>query len=112
MTLLDIVETEKKSYTKIRDVTQDSTAKLVDDWYIEERTAKRVKVREIRDPEICRLTYTLPRGNEQAEHWYWRVLSKQKHLDHFDKAGILSGDILKIMSYYAGQEDKYILANW
>ncbi|MBP7885110.1 hypothetical protein KAZ93_03015 [Patescibacteria group bacterium] len=64
---------------------------------------------QIRDPEICRLTNVLPRGNDQAEDRYWRVLTKQNHIREFEKKGVLNGDVLQIMSYYPGTEDKFIL---
>lgn len=111
MMLLDTVDTQVAEHPFITEITQTEMPLLVEQWYIEEHSAKRVKVREIRNDEITRLTFTTPRGNEQAEHRYRRVMLKQKHLEHFAKAGALSGDVLKIKSKYEGQEDKYILLN-
>ncbi len=111
MTLLDRVEKDLVYRQKIKEITEEAIPFLLDEWYIEPKTAKRVKVRLIDDEEICRLSYTLPRGNEQAEHRFWRVMLKQNHLVDFDKAGIVHGDILKIQSTYAKQDDKYIMVN-
>lgn len=72
-------------------------------------SATRAKVWEIRDPEICRLVNILPRGNEQAEHRFWNVMMKKKYLSDLEKAGVLHGDVLKIMSYYNGVDDRYIM---
>ena len=51
----------------------------------------------------------LPRGNEQAEHRFWNVMMKKKYLSDLEKAGVLHGDVLKIMSYYNGVDDRYIM---
>lgn len=101
MTLLDRVDVDTVSHIKITDVTEQEVPFLLDEGYIEPKTAKRVKVREIRDEEICRLVFTLPRGNDQAEHRFWRVMLKQKHLVDFEKHGIVNGDILKVKSKYS-----------
>jgi hypothetical protein len=36
-------------------------------------------------------------------------MMKKKYLSDFEKAGMMHGDIMKIMSYYTGHEDRYIM---
>lgn len=109
MTLLDTVAVEEDDHRKVIDRTSQEIDFLAEEWYIDPRTSKRVKVREIYDDEITRLVFTLPRGNDQAEHRFRQVMMKQKHLTEFERLGIVHGDILKIRSCYDGQEDKYVM---
>ena len=111
MTLFDTVDLDFQFHTKVKDITEQDLPYLLDEWYIDPTTAKRAKVREIHDEEISRLVFTLPRGNDQAEHRFWRVMTKQHHLIDFEKAGVMHGDILKVKTRYSGQTDKYILYN-
>ncbi len=109
MALFDTVDQDKVFHTKISDVTETMRPWLIEQWYIDHVTSSRTKIWQIRDREICRLTNIIPRGNDQAEDWYWRVLTKQNHIKEFEKKGVLNGDVLQIMSYYPGTDDKFIL---
>ena len=106
--LFDTVITHTEHHKFITDVTEHELDTLIQEGYLDPASS-RAKVWEIRDPEICRLVNILPRSNEQAEYWFWNVMLKKKYLSDFEKAKILHGDILKIMSYYSGVENKYIM---
>lgn len=106
--LFDTVTTHKITHEFISDVTESDLDNLLEEWYIDSASS-RAKVWEIRDPEICRLVNILPWGNAQAEYRFWNVMMKKKYLSDFEKVGILHGDVLKIMSYYNGVDDRYIM---
>jgi hypothetical protein len=48
-------------------------------------------------------------GNPEAENHFRKTMDQQWFLLTFDLAGIQKWDILKIISYYAGKEDRYIV---
>ena len=93
----------------IVDVTDAEKQTLIDKSYLDPVAAKHAKVRAISHHEICRLVFTLPRGNDEAELWFWGVMDKWLHLHHFEQAGIVPWDVLKIISMYEWNNDKYIL---
>ena len=82
---------------------------LIEHDYLDEVSAKYTKVRSIQNPEICRLVFIIPRGNEEAELRFRKQMSQKGYLDLFEQEGIRKGDVLKIKSYYTGHEDKYIV---
>lgn len=51
----------------------------------------------------------LPRGNDEAEERFWKILGHKGILEIFDQNGIHKGDVLKIKSYYEGKDDRYIM---
>lgn len=106
--LFDTVITHTEHHEFVTDVTENELDTLIEQGYIDS-SSSRAKIWEIWDPEICRLVNILPWGNDQAEYRFWNVMLKKKYLSDFEKAKILHGDILKVMSYYSGVEDKYIM---
>lgn len=106
--LFDTVQIQEIKHQRVTDITDSDFQYLMDEWYID-GSSSRSKVWQIRDPEICRLVNILPRSNEQAEHRFRNVMMKKKYLNEFAKHGVMHGDIMKIMSYYAGVEDRYIM---
>lgn len=93
----------------VKNVTETELQYLLDQGYIKDSEAKYIAVREVREPEICYLTYVLPRWNYEAELRYRWTLAKEKHINRLEKHGARKWDILKIISLYEGQPDKYIL---
>jgi hypothetical protein len=94
----------------IQDITEEAKPFLVENHYIEDTLINaNLKVWHVTEPDLCRLVYTLPWGNDQAEHRFWNILIKEKKSPLLRKAGIVHGDVLKIVSDYAGEEDKYIM---
>ncbi len=106
--LFDRVQVEEIKHDLITDVTERDLPMLLAEWYIE-HSSSRIKVWEIRDPEICRLVNILPRWKDQAEHRFRNVMMKKRYLSDFEKVGMMHGDVMKIMSYYSGHDDKYIM---
>jgi hypothetical protein len=51
----------------------------------------------------------IPRWNEEAEQRFRWILEHKGIIQIFDGHGIRKGDILKIKSYYANKDDRYIL---
>jgi hypothetical protein len=49
------------------------------------------------------------RWNPEAENHFWKMMNDKWFLETFELAGINKWDILKIMSYYSGKEDRYIV---
>lgn len=93
----------------IIDLTAHDSQFLIDNNYMDEKLLKHIKIRGIRNPEICKLVWMLPWWNPEAENWFWKTMQQEGYLEIFDGAGIRKWDILKIISYYAGKEDRYIL---
>ncbi|MDR0650654.1 MAG: DUF1967 domain-containing protein [Candidatus Peribacteria bacterium] len=93
----------------LTDITETEKPFLIEHHYLDTVSAKYLHVFLVQHPEICKLVFITPRGNEEAELRFWKQLSQKGYLDLFETAGIRKGDILKIKSYYAGNEDKYIV---
>lgn len=93
----------------VKDVTDSQLQHLLDEGYIQETDAKYIHIREVMEPEICYLSFVLPWGNYEAELRYRTTLAKEKHLSWLEKYGVRKGDVLKIVSLYDGQDDKYVL---
>lgn len=100
---------EEKKNTMIRNISQEEKQKLIDDGYIQELDSKYNEVREIEDPELCKLVRIIPRGNQEAEQRFWNGLEHKGIIELFEQHRIQKWDVLKIKSYYAGQDDRYIL---
>jgi hypothetical protein len=49
----------------VKDITESEKEKLLEEGYIEEVDAKYCKVREVRDPEICKRVFITQWGNEE-----------------------------------------------
>ncbi len=93
----------------VEDITGQEINILIDRGYIKPLQAQKVHVWKVNDPIISYYTYVLPWWNEEAEMRYWATLGKDGHLKEIVKAGAKKGDILKIVSIYAGLQDVYIL---
>ncbi|HOG15410.1 MAG TPA: GTPase ObgE [Candidatus Absconditabacterales bacterium] len=93
----------------IKDITKIEKNKLLSEGYIEEIDSKFIKIWEINDPEVCKLVFITHWGNEEAEMWFWKEMGLKGFLTEFERNGIRKGDVLKIISYYEGQQDRYIL---
>ena len=100
---------EEISKNMIVDVTNEDKQFLIENNYMEEKLLKHIKIRSIRSAAICKLAWVLPWWNPEAENWFWKTMQQEGYLEIFDGAGIRKWDILKIVSYYAGKEDRYIL---
>ena len=113
--VIELPEIEHISYTEyeeeeemITDITEEKED-LIDQGYFDEMSARYLKIRWIQNPEICRLTFITPRGNDEAEHRFRKQMDQKGYLGLFEHYGIRKGDVLRIRSYYQGQEDKYIV---
>ncbi len=102
---IDALEDEKLSF---KDVTEQDKEFLIEHEYISKWVSKYTKIREIKDFEICKFVRILPRWNDEAEQRFWKTLEQKWTLNIFENAGIKQWDILKIISYYDGKEDRYI----
>lgn len=93
----------------ITEVTDHEKKILLDEWYIDPGTYDYAKVWEIRHPEICKRVWITWRWNPEAENHFWKVMNELWFLQTFELAGVHKWDILKIVSYYSGKEDRYIV---
>lgn len=100
---------KKEEFKMIREITETEKEKLIKHNYIDEVEAKYLQVWYINHPEIAKLVYTLPWGNDQAELWFWSEIKEKGFAELFIDAQINKGDILKIKSYYEWLEDRYIV---
>lgn len=93
----------------INDITKIEKNKLLSEWYIEEIDSKFIKIWEINDPEVCKLVFITHWWNEEAEMWFWKEMWLKWFLTEFERNWIRKWDVLKIISYYEWQQDRYIL---
>ncbi len=76
---------EEKKNTMIRNISQEEKQKLIDDGYIQELDSKYNEVREIEDPELCKLVRIIPRGNQEAEQRFWNGLEHKGIIELFEQ---------------------------
>jgi hypothetical protein len=100
---------EEEEEEMIRDITETEKPFLIDNEYLDEVSAKYVQVFFVQNPEICRLVFIIPRGNEEAELRFWKQMSQKGYIDLLESAGVRKGDVLKVKSYYEGLEDRFIV---
>lgn len=103
------IEEEKEDQIHIRNISAEEKDHLIEEWYLEETQWKYAEIREIYDQELCKLVRMIPWGNEEAEQRFWGILEHKWILQIFETHGIRKGDVLKIKSYYANKDDRYIL---
>lgn len=72
----------------IRNISAEEKQKLIDEGYIQELDSKYNEIREIRDPEICKLVRILPRGNQEAEQRFRNGLQNKGILELFEQHNI------------------------
>lgn len=106
---LPIQEEDHEVIEMIKEITETERPILIEQNFIEPGTYDYAKVWQIRNPEICKLVRQMWRGNQEAENRFWKTMNDRGYLQTFELAGINKGDILKIISYYAGKEDRYIV---
>ena len=104
-----VAEEQQKEDMMIRNISAEEKQKLIDESYIQELDSKYNEIREIRDPDLCRLVRILPRWNGEAEQRFWNGLQHKWVLELFEQHNIQKWDVLKIKSYYAGCDDRYIM---
>ncbi len=92
----------------IKDISWQEREKLLEDWYVEEEELEYSKIWYWDNPTVSRLVFTLPRGNDEAEMWFWSMIDKEGYLDLIQKAWARKWDIFKVKSYYADYDDRYI----
>ncbi|MDD2537189.1 MAG: Obg family GTPase CgtA [Candidatus Absconditabacteria bacterium] len=93
----------------ISDITEGEKQVLVKNDYLDEVSSKYTNVYLIQNPEVCRLVFIIPRGNEEAELRFWKQMQQRGFIELFEQFGIRKGDVLKVRSYYEGHEDRYIV---
>ncbi len=93
----------------IKNISEQEKEFLIEEWYLEETQAKYSEIREIHDPELCKLVRMIPRWNEEGEQWFRWLINHKWLLNIFENNGIRKWDVLKIKSYYANKDDRYIL---
>lgn len=109
-----ILQDEQKVGTReefeiVKEITATEKPKLIQENYLDEVEAKYLQIWEITHPEICKLAFTLPWWNDEAEMWFWWEMESKWFVHTFLHYKIHKGDILKIKSFYEGLDDKYIV---
>lgn len=99
---------EQDRGVEIYESTTEDIPFLLENEYLDEQDARYAKVWTVNEPEVCRLTYMLPWGNDEAEMWFWNVLDKKRFLQKLLTAGLVKWDVLHIKSYYKGVDDRFI----
>jgi hypothetical protein len=93
----------------IEDITDEEKDFLVEEWYLEPAAARYTNVYEIKNAEICRLVFITPWWNDEAEMWFWKQMDQKWYINLLEEFWARKWDVLKIKSYYVGQDDKYIM---
>lgn len=95
---------------EIIEITEEYLPLLVEEGYLPEgKNEKNTKIWEIYDHEVCYLTFVLPRWNDEAELRYRRELQKKSIIKKREQHGIKKWDVLKVISFYHGHDDKFVL---
>lgn len=81
---------------------------LLEEEYIQKTDLKKVNVREVSHPEMTRMTFTLPRWNDEAELRYWGRLEELRILPWLQKQWVKKWDILQIESFYHWYDERRI----
>lgn len=102
-------EPDEEALTMISEITEEEKPRLIEDGYIEELESRFAKVWYIQNQEISKMTFTLPRGNDQAENYFWQQMQSKGFIQILEDEGVMKGDIFRIKSYYEGLDDKYLL---
>ena len=103
------LDANDETWDMITDITEDEKDFLIDEWYLQENEARYTNIYEIKNAEICRLVFITPRGNDEAEMWFWKQMDQKWYISLLEESGARKWDVLKIRSYYSGQDDKYIM---
>ena len=100
---------DEENYDLITEITEEEKPHLIEEWYIEELESRFAKVWYIQNREICKMVFTLPWGNDEAENYFWQLMQNKGFIELLEDKGMMKGDILRIRSFYEGVDDKYIL---
>lgn len=93
---------------QITEITSETKPYLMEHEYLLEWESELVRVWQVQHPEICYLSFVTPRGNDEAEHRYRRTLDKEWYLRAYVRAGIKTGDVIKVVSLYEWRDDLFI----
>ena len=100
---------DEENYDLITEITEEEKPHLIEEWYIEELESRFAKVWYIQNREICKMVFTLPWGNDEAENYFWQLMQNKGFIELLEDEGMMKWDILRIRSFYEGVDDKYIL---
>lgn len=104
-----ILPVEADEEDMIVDVTEEEKPWLIEHDYLDEVTSTYLNVYLVQNPEVCRLVFITPWGNDEAEMWFWKQLQQKGFIELLEAEGMRKGDVLKIKSYYEGLDDRYIV---
>lgn len=102
-------EDEEEQYALITEITEEEKPHLIEDGYINELESRFTKIWYVQNREICKMVFTLPWWNDEAEHYFWQQMQSKGFIELLEDEGMMKWDVLRIKSYYEGLDDKYIL---
>lgn len=102
-------EYEEEETAIVTEITEIEKPQLIEQGYIEALESRFAKVWLVQNREICKMVFTIPRWNDQAEQYFWQQMQSKGFLDILEAEGVMKWDIFKIKSYYEDLDDKYIL---
>lgn len=73
----------------VSDITEKEKPHLIENNYINPLESRFAKVWLLQHPEISKMVFTLPRGNDEAEAYFWKTMKSRGFLDFFESEGIL-----------------------
>lgn len=92
----------------LTNVTQEMQWFLLDGGYIDPTSKKHPNVWKISHEEFAYYAYILPRGNDEAELWFWQTVAWLWILDMFEEEGVKKWDIIQVVSPYYQEKDLFI----
>ena len=102
-------EPDEDALAMVTEITEEEKPHLIEQGYIEALESRFAKVWLIQNREICKMVFTIPWGNDQAEQYFWQQMQSKGFLEILESEGVMKGDIFRIKSYYEAFDDKYIL---
>lgn len=105
----EIDEEDDEENELITEITEEEKPMLIEEGYINELESRFSKVWYIQHREICKMVFTTPRGNDEAENYFWQQMQSKGLIQILEGEGLMKGDVLRIRSYYEGLDDKYVL---
>ena len=82
------IDEDAEEEVMIRNISAEEKQKLIDESYIQELDSKYNEVREVKDEELCKLVWILPRGNQEAEQRFRNVLEQKGTIQLFEENNI------------------------
>ena len=80
---------DEENYDLITEITEEEKPHLIEEGYIEELESRFAKVWYIQNREICKMVFTLPWGNDEAENYFWQLMQNKGFIELLEDEGMM-----------------------